>query len=534
LLTFDNGKTETSSTEKKRAGGERSDGSIYLHCDWHKGAHLQILMDEIFGSENLISQIQWQRVASRSGTKSFAIIHDTLLLYCKAGDWTYNASYAPYDQSYLDTHYTQVDKNGRRFRWDNATAEGDGPPRVFFGKSITPPSGTHWRWTQENIEKLIFDGRIELTSSGMPQYKRYLDEMLGRVIQSMWTDIPPVNSQALEDTRFPTQKPEPLLDRIIKASTNEGDLVLDCFMGSGTTAAVAQKLGRRWIGCDINKGAIQTTSKRLQSIVLEQIEAVRKSSVQTELVLEKREPASPAPAQLSFEVYRVNDYDLQIQHNEAVNLACEHIGVTRTRADGFFDGTLGRRLVKIVPFNHPLSPLDLEEVKRELSARPGEDRDIVVVCLGKELAADAWAEEWNRLRKKGDVPNKLEIIELRTDPKYGKFIKHEGARARVKVSRKQTSLHVEIEDFISPTILERLSQQTGVVKPHIDDWRSMVDCVMIDADYDGKVFNVCLSDVPEKKSDVVKGTYDLPAPKSGTRVAVKIIDMLGEEVVEVR
>jgi len=240
------------------------------------------------------------------------------------------------------------------------------------------------------------------------------------------------------------------------------------------------------------------------------------------------------PAQLSFEVYRVNDYDLQIHHNEAVNLACEHIGVTRTRGDAFFDGTLGKRLVKIVPFNHPLSPLDLEEVKKELSARPSEDRDIVVVCLGKELAADAWVEEWNRLRKKGDVPNKIEIIELRTDPKYGKFIRHEPARARVKVSRKNDKIHVVIQDFISPTIIERLSQQTGVVKPHIDDWRSMVDCVMIDTDYDGEVFNVCLSDVPEKKSDLVSGKYELPAPKGKTKVAVKIIDMLGEEVVEVR
>jgi hypothetical protein len=408
-----------------------------------------------------------------------------------------------------------------------------------------------WRHAQEGLDELWQNGLIVIPEGGVPQVKRYLDEIEGQAVHSIWTDLSSINSQAAERTDYPTQKPEVLLERILETSCNEGDLVLDCFIGSGTTAAVAQKLGRRWIGCDINKGAIQTTSKRLQAIILEQIEELKKTSAQTELPLETPEKESHPerrsdvsqsdrsrrvlqPAQLSFEVYRVNDYDLQIQHNEAVNLACEHIGVTRTRGDAFFDGTLGKRLVKIVPFNHPLSPFDLEEVKKELSARPGEDRDIVVVCLGKELAADAWVEEWNRLRKKGDVPNKLEIIELRTDPKYGKLIKHEPARARVKVSRKNDKIHVVIEDFISPTILERLSQQTGVVHPRIDDGRSMVDCVMIDACYNGEVFNVALSDVPEKKNDLVTGSYELSAPKGKTKVAVKIIDMLGEEVVEVR
>jgi len=331
------------------------------------------------------------------------------------------------------------------------------------------------------------------------------------------------------------------------ASSNPGDLVLDCFIGSGTTAAVAQKLGRRWIGCDINKSAIQTTSKRVQTIISGQIEELKRGSAQGELELASDGVEGGSgdgeeavkPAQLSFAVYRVNDYDLQIQHNEAVNLACEHIGVTRTHSDAFFEGTRGKSLVKIIPFNHPLSPLDLEEIKRELKVRPNEDRDMLVVCLGKELAADAWLEEWNRLRKKGDVPNKINVIELRTDPKYGKFIKHEPAKAKVKITRvgrrdSSTYILVEIEDFISPTIIERLSQQSGILQPKIGDWRSMVDCVMIDTNYNGKVFNVSLSDVPEKKTDLVKGRYEIPAPKGKSNVAVKIVDMLGEEVSEVK
>ena len=307
---------------------------------------------------------------------------------------------------------------------------------------------------------------------------------------------------------------------------------------------MAQKLGRRWIGCDINKGAIQTTSKRLQAIMQAQAEAGRTHSRQARLPLPgdladdsplpgsgRGEGGEGRPAQLSFAIYRVNDYDLQIQHNEAVNLACEHIGITRTHHDPFFDGTLGPSLVKIVPFTHPLSVPDLEEVKRELSARPQEERDVTVVCLGKELAADSWLAEWNRLRGKTQLPNQIAVIELRTDPRYGKFFVHQPAWAKVSIERRRAKVRVKIDEFVSPSIIERLKEQAGVLSPQIDDWRAMVDSVMIDPAYDGQVFNVALADVPEKKSDLVAGEYALDAPAGETTVAVKITDMLGEEVV---
>jgi hypothetical protein len=333
-----------------------------------------------------------------------------------------------------------------------------------------------------------------------------------------------------DEDEYPTEKPEELLERFIIGTTKPGDLILDGFLGSGTTAAVAQKFGRRWIGCDINKGAIQTTAKRLQIIIAEQIESQKTKRKQQELIADDSKKMPP-PAHLSFAVHRVNDYDLAIQHNEAVNLACEHIGITRTRADSYFDGTQGQRLAKVIPFGHPLSLTDLEDLKRELEARPNEERDVVVVvCLGKELSVDGWLEDWNRLRKHAKTPNKIEVIELRTDPKYGKFIAHQPAQAKVTIARKGDKIAVEILDFISPTILERLQSQAGLLNPKIDDWRAMVDCVMIDLAYDGKVFNIALADVPEKKADFVRGKYELSAPKGKTTVAVKITDMLGEEV----
>jgi hypothetical protein len=300
--------------------------------------------------------------------------------------------------------------------------------------------------------------------------------------------------------------------------------------------ASAQRLGRRWIGCDINKGAIQTTAKRIQAIMKEQAaaqESEKEGETQPSLLAEDgtAEPEEePRPAQLSFSVWRVNDYDLQIQHNEAVALACEHIGVERTRADAFFDGTLGKQLVKIVPFDHPLSPVDLEEVRREIESRPEEDRQITLVCLGIELAARSWLEEWNRLRRGKNAANRIHVIELRSDEKYGGFIRHDPAKARVKVTRKNGRLAIAIEEFISPSIVERLRQQAGVVQPRIDDWRAMVDCVMVDTAWNGQVFNVELSDIPDGRADLVTGSYELDAPAGSTTVAVKIIDMLGEEV----
>ena len=199
------------------------------------------------------------------------------------------------------------------------------------------------------------------------------------------------------------------------------------------------------------------------------------------------------------------------------------------------NGTLGKKLVKLIPFGHPLSPADLEDVKKELDARPTESRDVVVACLGKELGVEAWLADWNRMRKQGDTPNKIEVIELRSDPKYGKFFAHKPATARVEVRRVKDQagdkLVVEVKDFLSPSILERLQEQAGpLLAPKITDWRAMVDSVMIDPAYDGQVFNIALADVPERKPDFVQATYELPAPAAKTTVAVKVTDMLGEEV----
>ncbi|MEJ7749057.1 MAG: hypothetical protein WKF56_07120, partial [Candidatus Limnocylindrales bacterium] len=239
--------------------------------------------------------------------------------------------------------------------------------------------------------------------------------------------------------------------------------------------------------------------------------------------------ATPRPAQASFTVRRVNDYDLQIQHNEALELAVEHLGVQRTRADTLFHGTLGKELVYIVPFDHPATILDLQGVVDEVERRPGEERDVVVVGLGRELSTVAWLATYNQHRP----VNRMRVIDLRTDEKHGRFFEHAPASARVTFERADGRLRIRVDDVLSPSILERLAGQEGILTPHIDDWRAMVDSIAIDTAYDGEVFDVDLIDIPARRSDLVDGAYDLEAPTDDRPAAVRITDMLGEEILVV-
>lgn len=499
------------------------DGALYLHCDWNKAHHLRCLLEEVFGPDGFKNEIIWQRVAARSDSTTYNHIHDVVMFCTKGPDFVWNQQYHAYSDKYVEEKYSLVDAAGRKYQLDNLTSPNPRPNMTYEWMGHAPPE-KGWRYSKESMQVLHDSGRIWYPEDKdkRPRLIRYLDEGKGVPLRSMWTDINPVNSQADERSEYPTQKPETLLERIVSTSTSPGDLVLDCFIGSGTTAAVAQKLGRRWIGCDINKGAIQTTAKRLQGVMQEQAQALASAS-QGELVA--REEAPPPPCQLMFSTWRVNDYDLHIQHNEAVELACEHLGITRTRTDPFFDGTRGKMLAKIIPLNHPLTPLDLEALRTELKNRPEEERDLLVVSLGQEHKAREWVEHYNHNRP----VNKIHLIELRTDRKAGGFIKHEPMSVQASAQRDGDKLIVTIADVVSPSIIARLDLQEGIFRAQIPDWRAVVDCILIDADHNGAVFNVTLADVPERKQDLVAGRYELAAPPVGAVVAVKVIDMLGEE-----
>jgi len=236
-------------------------GSIYVHLDWHVGHYVKIIMDEIFGKENFKNEIVWKRQTAHSHAKAMGNIHDIVLWYSKALEYIWNPVYQQYSADYLETHYQKRDEDGRRFEDFDLSSPGGGGYRYEWKGVIK-----NWRAPKETMEKWEKERRLYYTKQGVARYKRYLDEMPGVPLQTVWDDINPINSQAKEALDFPTQKPEALLERIIKASSNEGDFVADFFCGSGTTLAVAEKLGRRWIGADLSKFAIHTTRKRLLDI----------------------------------------------------------------------------------------------------------------------------------------------------------------------------------------------------------------------------------------------------------------------------
>jgi site-specific DNA-methyltransferase (adenine-specific) len=240
-------------------------GSLYLHCDPTASHYLKILLDGIFNGESYRNEIIWKRTSSHNDSKRFASIHDSIFYYSKSQNSTWNPQFAEHNKKYLKSHYNRQDKDGRLYRLDNiirSASMGPRPNLTYEYKGFTPEWG--WRTIREKLEALDLAGRVSWAKSGTPYLVRYLDEQPGAAMPSVWDDIPPINSQAQERLGYPTQKPQALLERIVAASSNEGNIVLDPFCGCGTTIHAAQKLNRKWMGIDITHLAISLIEKRLK------------------------------------------------------------------------------------------------------------------------------------------------------------------------------------------------------------------------------------------------------------------------------
>jgi adenine-specific DNA-methyltransferase len=245
-------------------------GTIYVHIGWDVAHYVKVVLDEVFGSNQFVNQIIWKRQTAHSdigqGSQHLGPIHDVIFLYTKSDTFKWNMQYQPYSEEYIKAFYKHVDPaSGRRYRLSDITGPGGAakgnPTYEFLGVT------RYWRFKRERMEELYRQGRIVQTNPGtVPAQKRYLDEMPGVPLQDLWLDINTVQPQAAERLGYDTQKPEMLLDRIINLSSDRGDLVADFFCGSGTTAAVAEKLERRWIACDLGRFGIHTTRKRLLGI----------------------------------------------------------------------------------------------------------------------------------------------------------------------------------------------------------------------------------------------------------------------------
>jgi adenine-specific DNA-methyltransferase len=241
------------------------DGSIYVHLDWHVGHYVKVMMDEVFGKENYRNEIVWRKLtAAKAQSNFFSNVKDSIFLYTKSGNAIFKPQYLKSEKDEQNYPYTE-EKTGRKYGSFDFTQKGTGPARRFENKVLSPPHGKHWIWSQEKIDEALKEGRIIFTSSGLPRVKRYLDEKEGNYLGDLWIDdvVSPLSANSSERLNYDTQKPSALLERIIKASSNEGALIADFFCGSGTTLAVAENLNRRWIGCELGKVGIQVTRARL-------------------------------------------------------------------------------------------------------------------------------------------------------------------------------------------------------------------------------------------------------------------------------
>src|SRR4051812_5931051 len=245
-------------------------GSLYLHCDPTASHYLKILLDAVFGATNYRNEITWKRTTTHSDSRTWSKVADHILFYSRGTTFTWNIPREMHSDEYVADKYRHDDGDGRRYMLDNMTSPNPRPNMMYEWKGFPFPE-KGWRYSRETMTKLDEEGRVwyprkksgELDTTKRPQLKRYLDEMEGGVMGTVWNDISPINSQAQERLGYPTQKPLALLERIISASSNEGDVVLDPFCGCGTAVHAAQKLGRKWIGIDVAHVAIRIIRRRM-------------------------------------------------------------------------------------------------------------------------------------------------------------------------------------------------------------------------------------------------------------------------------
>jgi len=275
-------------------------GSIFVHCDWRVNYYLRSILDEIFGIDNFRNEITWRRAYSHNDGNRFGIITDTIFWYSKSSSWKYFKVFIPRTKEETEEEYPYIDENtGKRYKSVSMNAAGQGEPKRFGDKGVlSPPPGTHWRWSQERIDDAIKNDIIFFSKNGVPRYKQFAKDIEGKQVYNLWTDFMAISSQAGEQLNFPTQKPEALVERIICATTNEGDMVADFFCGSGTTGAVAERLGRRWIMADLGRFAIHTSRKRM-------------------IDLQRHLHAEHQPYR-SFDIYNLGRYERQWWQREAL------------------------------------------------------------------------------------------------------------------------------------------------------------------------------------------------------------------------
>jgi adenine-specific DNA-methyltransferase len=246
-------------------------GSFYYHCDWHASHYVKVMLDQVFGENQFQNEIVWKRSSAHSDSQRYGANHDTIFFYANGRRWTWNPLYTEYSPEYVEQNYRYKDADGRVFRVSDMTANKPGGDVSYEwaspdGRKVKPYKGRYWAYSKEKMRQMDEAGSLYYRTTGMPMLKHYLDEMPGVPLQTFWDDIKPVISGSDERLGYPTQKPLDLLDRIVRASSNENDIVLDAFCGCGTALVAAQNHKRQWIGIDVSPTACRVMAKRLRDV----------------------------------------------------------------------------------------------------------------------------------------------------------------------------------------------------------------------------------------------------------------------------
>ena len=463
-------------------------GTIWLHCDWHKSHLIRCIMDEVFGngggdgkSAGFKNEIIWHYRRWTAGSRTFQKMHDTIFFYSKNANYIFNPLFIEPTEGQKAKHEKGWDRN-------SVNINGIKQPQLLI-------------YDERKVNSAVEEGRINLK-----EFARIVKVKNTKTISPDVWKINYINSQAKERENYPTQKPEELLKQIILAGTNPGDLIFDCFMGSGTTQAVAMKLGRRFIGADINLGAVETTTKRLLNIK----QALDKQATDAE---------EATTHYTGFSVYNVNNYDVFRNPIQAKEILKKALDIQPLPQNVLYDGEKDGRMVKIMPVNRIATRSDLNPLIMNFNYKSFEKKNeqypgravehLLLICMGHEpdLAA--------ALQK--EVPYKLniEVVDILRDKSNLEFKRD--SEAEVLIDDGQ----LVIKEFFPMNLLQKLSLQ----KENVDNWKELTESVKIDWNYDGSIFEPREVDIPAK-NELVCGVY--PIPKEAGTIKVKITDLLSE------
>jgi DNA modification methylase len=517
------------------------DGSFYVHFDTHVSHYGKVLLDEVFGLDHFCNEVIWKRSSAHSGAKRYSPVHDTLLFYSKGEAPTWNVSYEALPQKTIDQWYNNFDEDGRRFNRADLTAAGTRTgSSAMPWRGIDPTAkGRHWaipRFAREIVGDLdTFDaldaldaaGRIfwPKKEDGVPMLKRYIEDSKGVPALDVITEVAPLNNATSEPLGYPTQKPEALLERILKASSNERDLVLDCFCGSGTTAAVAEKLNRRWIACDLGRFAIHTTRKRLL-----QVPGIKPFVVQNLGKYERQlwqagafaaEPGAGASGWSDAE-----------RHRAYVAFILKLFGAAPLNGHTWIHGTRGGRLVHVGSVDAPVSTGDVTQIAAEFKRMMGTGKDAPTTNSLDVLGWD-FAFELNEVaRQQAEAANiRMQFKRIPRDVMDKRAVEQgdikffELAALAVAVKAKGRDVTLTLTDFVIPP-----DDVPEEVRGAVKSWSQWIDYWAVDWDNKGDTFHNQWQSFRTRKENKLPLSAAHAYPEAGEyRVVVKVIDILGND-----